>query len=126
MGLCCSSEKEASKISPRSQGRRLGTSDKQQTIKSGPYTHKKPHSNVTQIKGRRLGSAGDGSNAGGSISAKDMAAQAASQRLADRKKKDEKGTLGKKLAEQNKKDAKQMALDEYNQKKNSQPQLVYD
>ncbi|VEU24018.1 DEKNAAC105245 [Brettanomyces naardenensis] len=125
MGLCCSSPEEEVKASiPISSGLRVGTVRTPVHINKAKKSNVKPgKSRVTPIKGQKLGTGKSESNTE-SANAKESAAKAAQERLAQTKKKNEKGTLGKKLAEQKKKTPKDAALEEYNQK-NEKP-LVYD
>lgn len=117
MGACGS--KEVEKSVPKTTGRPVGTGNKK---RNAPVTKKQGRkSKVEPIKGQKLGST---SESVGSASAKEMAAKAAEDRLNSNKKRNEKGQLGKKLAEDKKKSRKDRAMEEYNQKSDSQ--LVYD
>ncbi|ESW98369.1 hypothetical protein KL918_003886 [Ogataea parapolymorpha] len=77
---------------------------------------------VAKHKGQRLGSATE--NEANGLSAKELAAKAAKDRYEQERKKNEKGELGKKLAQEIKKSSKDHAMEKYHNK--NKEELVYD
>ncbi|KAF6007871.1 hypothetical protein HII12_004283 [Brettanomyces bruxellensis] len=134
MGLCGSKESENREAITKVTGRRLGEGNRKvgNDIKYTKQAHAKVNNRIKPIKGERLGGSSKDSNEdkehpdNNNNSAKSMAAQAAARRMQEKKTRNEKGTLGKKLAEQNHKKAKDIALEEYNQKISRQNEILYD
>ncbi len=135
MGLCGSKESENQQAITKVSGRRLGQANEKvrSEVRNSQRTSAKAKSHIKPVKGERLGGSSEGSDMDGkevqkknNDSAKSMAAQAAARRMQEKKKQNEKGVLGKKLAEQNHKKAKDLALEEYNQKKVRQNEVIYD
>ncbi|KAG7694420.1 hypothetical protein KL930_003739 [Ogataea haglerorum] len=77
---------------------------------------------ASKHKGHRLGGASE--NEANGLSAKELAAQAAKDRFEQEKKKNQKGELGKKLAQEIKKSSKDHAMENYHNR--NKEELVYD
>ncbi|KAG7807436.1 hypothetical protein KL921_004194 [Ogataea angusta] len=104
MGLCGSKEAQKSKAE------KLSPCQNQVGAKAAKH------------KGQRLGSVTENETNG--LSAKELAANAAKDRYEQEKRKNEKGELGKKLAQEVKKSSKDHAMENYHHR--NKEMLVYD
>ncbi|QPG75593.1 hypothetical protein FOA43_002950 [Brettanomyces nanus] len=127
MGLCSSTEREE-REQPKTgdrPGNKQSNRPGNRPSRLGNRLGDRP-GKMSAVKGQKLGSQGapNTADSDATLTAKELAAKAANQRLQETKKKNEKGVLGKKLAEERKKTAKDVVLEAYEKKKNDQ--LTYE
>ncbi|KAG7917939.1 hypothetical protein KL905_004018 [Ogataea polymorpha] len=99
-----------------------GSKEAPKTPGNPAFPQNQMEAKAAKNEGRRLGSATE--NEANVLSAKELAAKAAKDRYEQERKKNEKGELGKKLAQEVKKSSKDYAMEKYHNK--NKEELVYD